>query len=139
VLERLGVKCEVVKSTEHSDYTELLAVEAIAADGSTRCATGTLFSKASKPRIVTLNHREVEVEAAGKLLIIENKDQPGMIGYIGTLLGKDGVNIANMSLSRQAPGLTALMVINLDSEPSDGVRRELKGNPNIVLAKYVEL
>ena len=111
----------------------------MAADGTTRCATGTLFTKASKPRIVTLNQREVEVEAAGKLLIVENKDQPGMIGYVGTLLGRDGVNIANMSLSRQAPGQTALIVINLDSEPSDAVRRELKGNPNITLAKYVEL
>jgi D-3-phosphoglycerate dehydrogenase len=139
VLERLGIKCEVVKSSEHGDYTELLAVEAVAVDGTTRCATGTLFTKASKPRIVTLNNREVEVEAAGKLLIVENKDQPGMIGYVGTLLGRDGVNIANMSLSRQAPGQTALIVINLDSEPSDAVRRELKSNPNITLAKYVEL
>lgn len=62
-----------------------------------------------------------------------------MIGYIGTLLGKDGVNIANMSLSRQTPGQNALIVINLDNEPSDAVRKELKGNANIALAKYVEL
>jgi D-3-phosphoglycerate dehydrogenase len=139
VLERLGIKCDILKSTEHSDYTELLGVEAIAADGSSRSVTGTLFTKAAKPRVVTINQREVEVEAAGKLLIIENKDQPGMIGYIGMLLGRDGVNIANMSLSRQAPGQTALIVINLDSEPSEAVRLELKGNPNIALAKYVEL
>jgi len=139
VLDRLGIKCEVIKSTENSDYTELLSVEALATDGTTRSATGTLFTKAAKPRIVTLNGREVEVEAAGKLLIIENKDQPGMIGYVGTILGKDGVNIANMSLSRQIPGQTALLVINLDSEPSETVRRELKANPNIALAKYVEL
>jgi D-3-phosphoglycerate dehydrogenase / 2-oxoglutarate reductase len=139
VLERLGVKCDVVKSTDDIDYTELLSVEAVSEDGAVRGAAGTLFTKAAKPRIVSINQREVEVEAAGKLLIIENKDQPGMIGYIGTLLGRDGVNIANMSLSRQAPGQTALIVINLDSEPSDAVRRELKGNAGIALAKYVEL
>ena len=139
VLERLGVKCDVLKSTENIDYTELLGVEAVAADGTTCSVTGTFFTKAVKPRIVSINGRGVEVEADGKLLLIENKDQPGMIGYIGTLLGKDGVNIANMSLSRQIPGRTALIVINLDSEPSDDVRQELKGNPNIVLAKYVEL
>ena len=45
-----------------------------------------------------------------------------MIGYVGTLLGKDGVNIANMSFSRKEPGQTALMVINLDSEPSPEAR-----------------
>ncbi len=139
VLERLGVRCEVLTSTENIDYTELLGVEAIAADGTIRSVTGTLFTKAAKPRIVAINGCEVEVEASGKLLMIENKDQPGMIGYIGTLLGRDGVNIANMSLSRQTPGQNALIVINLDSEPSEAVRKELKGNANIALAKYVEL
>lgn len=139
MLQRLGVKMEVVKSTEESDYTELMAVEAVAADGSVHAAKGTLIGKTARPRIVELNQREVEVEAQGKLLVIENHDQPGMIGYIGTLLGKDGVNIANMSLSRQEPGQTALIMINLDSEPSDAVRRELKSHPAIRLAKFVQL
>jgi D-3-phosphoglycerate dehydrogenase len=62
-----------------------------------------------------------------------------MIGYVGTLLGRDKVNIANMSLSRQEPGQTALMVINLDSEPSDSARRELKAHKAIRLAKFVLL
>ncbi len=139
VLQRLGVRMEVIKSTEESDYTELMAVEAVAADGTVHAAKGTLIGKTARPRIVELNQREVEVEAQGKLLVIENHDQPGMIGYIGTLLGKDGVNIANMSLSRQEPGQTALIMINLDSEPSDAVRRELKSHPAIRLAKFVQL
>jgi D-3-phosphoglycerate dehydrogenase len=139
VLKRLGVKMEVLKSTDEVDYTELMAVEAVAADGSVISVAGTLIGKAARPRIVELNHREVEVEAQGKLLVIENHDQPGMIGYIGTLLGRDGVNIANMSLSRQQPGETALLMINLDSEPSEAVRRELKSHPAIKLAKFVQL
>ena len=116
-----------------------MAVEAVAADGTVHSARGTIIGKTARPRIVELNQREVEVEAQGKLLVIENHDQPGMIGYIGTLLGKDGVNIANMSLSRQEPGQTALIMINLDSEPSDAVRRELKSHPAIRLAKFVQL
>jgi D-3-phosphoglycerate dehydrogenase len=139
VLERLGVRCEVVKSTGEIDYNELIQVEATGADGLTRSAAGTLIGKASSPRIVELNGRSVEVAATGKLLVIENRDEPGMIGYVGTLLGRDGVNIANMSLSRQQAGETALMVINLDSEPSEGARRELKGHRAIILAKFVHL
>ena len=104
-----------------------------------RSAAGTLVGKSNSPRIVALNGRAVEVAAVGKLLIIENSDEPGMIGYVGTLLGKDKVNIANMSLSRQEPGQTALMVINLDSEPSDAARRELKAHRAIRLAKFVQL
>jgi len=139
LLERLGVRCEVVKSTGEADYTELIQVESTGADGVIRSATGTLIGKASSPRIVSINGRAVEVVATGKLLIIENSDEPGMIGYVGTLLGRDKVNIANMSLSRQEPGQTALMVINLDSEPSDAARRELKGHKAIRLAKFVHL
>lgn len=139
MLERLGVKMEVIKSGEDTAYTELVHVEAHAADGTRHSAAGTLIGKHNKPRIVAINDREVEVDAGGKLLLIENRDQPGMIGYVGTLLGKDGVNIANMSLSRQEPGQTALMVINLDSEPSAAVRAELKGHAAIKLAKFVQL
>ena len=138
-LQRLGVKLEVIKSTDETDYTELIAVEAVAGDGSLHSAKGTLIGKASKPRLVELNGREVEAEAQGKLLIIENHDEPGMIGYVGTLLGRDKVNIANMSLSRQQAGETALMVINLDSEPSETARRELKSHRAIKLAKFVQL
>jgi D-3-phosphoglycerate dehydrogenase len=139
LLERLGVSYEVVKSTGETDYTELIQVEATGQDGSVRSVSGTLIGKASSPRIVALNGRAVEVAASGKLLVIENSDEPGMIGYVGTLLGRDRVNIANMSLSRQEPGRTALMVINLDSEPSDSARRELKAHKAIRLAKFIHL
>ncbi|MCF7687178.1 MAG: phosphoglycerate dehydrogenase [Cephaloticoccus sp.] len=139
LLQRLGIKSHVLKSTDEVDYTELISVEAVAADGSICAAKGTLMGKTGKPRIVEINNREVEVEAHGKLLAIENHDEPGMIGYVGTLLGKDGVNIANMSLSRKEPGQTALMVINLDSEPSAAVRSELKSHRAIKLAKFVQL
>jgi D-3-phosphoglycerate dehydrogenase len=139
LLERMGVHCEVVKSTAEADYTELIQVEALVGGEVARSAAGTLIGKASTPRIVSLNGRAVEVAAVGKLLIIENSDEPGMIGYVGSLLGKDKVNIANMSLSRQEPGQTALMVINLDSEPSDAARRELKAHKAIKVAKFVLL
>jgi len=139
MLERLGLGLEVVKSTENSDYTELILIEAISGDGTVRSAAGTLVTKASSPRIVAINGRAVEVAADGKLLIIENADAPGMIGYVGTLLGRDQVNIANMSLSRQQAGETALMVINLDSEPSASARAELKSHAAIRLAKFIQL
>ena len=82
---------------------------------------------------------QVEVPAEGKLLVLENVDQPGMVGTIGTLLGKDGVNIADMSLSRLTPGGTAYMVVVVDNEPSEKARAEIKGNPAIKMAKFVQL
>jgi D-3-phosphoglycerate dehydrogenase len=139
MFQRLGIQVEVVKSNADSDYTELISVEALGADGCSYSAQGTLIGKAAQPRIVGINGREVEVEASGKLLVLENVDQPGMVGLIGTLLGKDGVNIADMSLSRLTPGGTAYMVVRVDNEPSEAARKEIKGNSAIKMAKFVQL
>jgi D-3-phosphoglycerate dehydrogenase len=121
-LERLGVRAEIVKSTDDSGYSELIRVEAITPDNLTFSASGTFIGKSNQPRIVSINGREVEVAADGKLLVLENLDQPGMVGTIGTILGQDQVNIADMSLSRLTPGGTAYMVVRVDTEPSESAR-----------------
>ena len=139
LLQRLGVQVDVVKSNTECDYTELITIEAIDPTGEIHSARGTLIGKSAQPRIVGINGREVEVAAEGKLLVLENVDVPGMVGTVGTLLGKDHVNIADMSLSRLTPGGTAYMVVRVDTEPSEAARREIKGNPAIKMAKFVQL
>jgi D-3-phosphoglycerate dehydrogenase len=138
-LERLGIRAQVVKSTNDSSYTDLIQVEATDADKKTFSAAGSLIGKNNEPRIVNINGREVEVLADGKLLVLENLDRPGMVGEVGTILGRDKVNIADMSLSRLSPGSTAYMVVRVDSEPSDAARKEIKGHPAIKMAKFVQL
>ena len=138
-LERLGVRAEIVKSTDDSGYSELIRVEAITPDDTTFSASGTFIGKSNQPRIVSINGREVEVAAEGKLLVLENLDQPGMVGTIGTILGQDKVNIADMSLSRLTPGGTAYMVVRVDNEPSESARAVIKGHAAIKLAKFVQL
>ena len=138
-LQQLGVGVETTKSSEPADYTELVQVAAIDAAGKSYEVAGTLIGTAQRPRLVHLLGHLVEVTPQGILLILRNRDVPGIVGFLGTVLGKHQVNIANMSLSRQEPGQTALMVINLDSEPSDSARRELKGHKAIRLAKFVLL
>jgi D-3-phosphoglycerate dehydrogenase len=139
IIERLGIRAEVIKSTDDCGYSELIQVEAVAPDGKAFSASGTLIGKRNEPRIVNVNGREVEVTAEGKLLVLENVDQPGMVGTIGTILGKANVNIADMSLSRLMPGGTAYMVVRVDTEPSETARKEIKGHPAIKMAKFVQL
>ncbi len=138
-LKRLGIGVESIKSNEECDYSELIVVEAFVAGGQVFSASGTLLGKALSPRIVAINTRDVEVAAEGKLLVLENADVPGMVGTVGTILGKAGVNIADMSLSRLTPGGTAYMVVRVDSEPIAAARDEIKGNPAIKMAKFVQL
>ncbi len=139
IFKRLGVHVEVVKSTTESAYTDLTQIEAVTPDGQVFSAAGTLIGKNNSPRIVLINGRDVDVAAEGKLLVLENVDQPGMVGTIGTILGKDKVNIADMSLSRLSAGSTAYMVVRVDSEPSETARKEIKGHAAIKMAKFVQL
>jgi D-3-phosphoglycerate dehydrogenase len=139
VMERLGVQVDITKSNLETDYTELMQVEAVAADGQVFSAMGTLLGKANSPRLVALNGRDVEALPAGVLLIYENHDEPGIIGMVGTLIGRDKVNIAAMSLSRNNAGGTALCVLNLDSPPSAAALKELTSHRAIKQAVVVNL
>ena len=62
-----------------------------------------------------------------------------MVGEVGSILGKDKVNIADMSLSRLTPGGTAYMVVRVDTEPSENARKVIKGHTAIKQAKFVQL
>ena len=73
------------------------------------------------------------------ILIFENKDRPGIVGEVGTLFGKHGVNIASMSLSRNEVGGRALTVLNLDSVPGPALVAELLDNPDIFSCQTVNL
>jgi D-3-phosphoglycerate dehydrogenase len=139
LLQRLGIRAEVTQSADEADYSELIQVEAVTPEGQVHSASGTLIGKANLPRIVGINGREVEVAAEGKLLVLENVDQPGMVGTIGSILGRANVNIADMSLSRLTPGGTAYMVVRVDTEPGEASRREIKGHAAIRMAKFVQL
>lgn len=127
------VESRVSDSAEFTDFIEVTAEDS----GQSASVAGTFFG--TKPRVVVINGRHVEAQPAGVLLLLENKDRPGIVGHIGTLLGKHQVNIASMSLGRDQAGGMALTVLNLDSAPSDTVMEELGADPDIVSARILKL
>jgi D-3-phosphoglycerate dehydrogenase / 2-oxoglutarate reductase len=132
----LGLKIEEIKSNEETDYSEWLHVAAFA--GETRnSAGGTFYGK--HPRIVRIGGKPVEVVPSGVLFIFTNKDRPGVVGYIGALMGKHNINIASMSLSRDQAGGHALTVLNLDSVPTQALLDEIQKDPDITNVKVVKL
>jgi D-3-phosphoglycerate dehydrogenase len=80
-----------------------------------------------------------EIVPSGVVLLLNNKDRPGIVGYLGTLMGRHNVNIASMSLSRDTVGGFALTALNLDSVPSQEVLDELQRDPDISNVKVVKL
>ncbi len=126
--ENLGLRFTESRVPEPSEFTDL--IEVIAGTGDqTAVISGSFFG--GDPRIVKINGRRVEARPEGTLLLIENDDRPGMIGAYGSILGKNQVNIANMSLSRNVEGGTALTLLTLDSPPSESVVKELEQVPGV--------
>jgi D-3-phosphoglycerate dehydrogenase / 2-oxoglutarate reductase len=97
-----------------------------------------------KPRLLSIDGIQVEIALSGRLIYMRNLDVPGVIGHVGTVLGRNKVNIANFSLGRQdapaAPGepLSAVALVEVDSPVGDDVLAELKSNPAVRLAVTVE-
>ena len=134
----LGLLIEEVKSSEQTDFSEWLHV-AVFAGGQKSSVGGTFFSSHHHPRIVRLNSQPVEIIPEGVLLLLNNKDRPGMVGHIGSLMGRHNLNIASMSLHRERAGGLALTVLNLDSIPPSAVLEELRQDPDISNLRVVKL
>lgn len=138
-MKRLGVEVEVVKSNSDCDFTELVKVEAVSSCGEGTSVSGTLIGKLLKKRLVDINGHSLEVDLSGTLLVMKNRDLPGIIGKVGTLLGEDGVNIANLSLGRDTTGETAFSVFELDSSPSSQAIEKILGDERVKEVKIVKL
>ena len=136
IAHQLGIHVEETKSTDPIDYAELITVRA-QADGVNVCASGTFYG--NNARIVRINDMPVEVVPSGILFIMHNQDRPGVVGWIGTVMGKHGINIASMNLGRDKEGGTALTVLNLDSAPSLETLAEIKKDKDILDVKIAKL
>ena len=134
--QNLGLKVMETKSADAGEFTDLITVEAT--KGGQRYEVGaTIYGV--HPRIVRLNGHNLEASPEGILLIVENQDRPGMVGWIGTLLAKHKINIASMSLSRGETGGKALSVLNLDSTPSAELVKEIEADPGILSVQVAKL
>jgi D-3-phosphoglycerate dehydrogenase len=102
---------------------------------------GTVFAPNSL-RLVSMRGIDVEAPLGGTMLIVANDDQPGVIGEVGTILGRHHVNIANFALGRDASG--AIGVVNVDEDAAkraslDAAVVELRKVPAIREAFVVRL
>lgn len=105
-----GIIVVEAKSSQTDGYTTLMRVT-VADEHGTRTVWGGLFG--GRARIVQLDGFTVETSPEGPILIMTNDDQPGVVGYIGQLLGEAGINIARMNLARGDK--EALSMLNVDS------------------------
>ena len=139
IASTLGLTVEEKRSNEPVTFNEWLHVQAFHDGEKVISAGGTFFGSPDNPRIVRVFSRPTEIVPFGVVLLLENKDRPGIVGYLGTLLARHSVNIASMSLSRDTAGGHALTVLNLDSIPGQELLDELQRDPDIRNVNVVKL
>ncbi len=119
------------------DYPNLIAARAVC-DRGERLLAGVLFG-GTEPRIAQMDNYRLEARPEGVVLIMQNRDVPGVIGQVGTLLASYGLNIGEWRLGRNKPGGEALSFINLDAEPAEDALRALMEIDAVTQAKVVRL
>jgi D-3-phosphoglycerate dehydrogenase len=134
---------DVVEAHEkRSVYTDTIRID-LETDCGVTTVEGAVFL--DKPRLTLVNGIPCEAPLGGFLIFMQNQDVPGVIGHVGTVLGRNGINIANFSLGRRdaAPSsgapLDAVAVVAIDGAAPETVLAQLKEHPAVRLARAVEV
>ncbi|MEI6846224.1 MAG: phosphoglycerate dehydrogenase, partial [Candidatus Firestonebacteria bacterium] len=124
------------RSNVIKEYTSFIKV-ALTTEKERVSIGGTVFGK-DNIRISRLFGYDIDLEPAAYMLIITNKDVPGMVGKIGTLLGKENINIASLQMARKISGGDASTILTLDNELEERLMNELAKIENIRSVKFVK-
>jgi len=126
------------KRSVHTDTVRL----DLETDGGVTTVEGAVFLE--KPRLTQVDGIYCEAALAGPLIFMKNHDVPGVIGHVGTVLGRNTINISNFSLGRRdaplSPGapLEAVALVSTDELVPESVLAQLRENPAVKFARSVE-
>jgi len=137
IAKERGISIVEMKTAEIQDFSSLILVE-VETDRSKMSIMGTLFTNVH-PRIVKIDDTYIDSIPEGRMLVIKNNDVPGIIGQIGTILGRNNINIASMSFGRDVKGGIAFSVVNVDQDVPKAVLDELRKAKNIQDVRTVRL
>ncbi|MDP2470660.1 MAG: phosphoglycerate dehydrogenase [Candidatus Palauibacterales bacterium] len=132
-----GISVSRSRVGEVTGYRAMLEVSSRAGDESHAVTGG--VEEGGALRLLRIDGSRVEVEPRGHLLIFRNRDEPGVVGEVGTLLGAAGVNIAEFHQARDPEAGEALAVLALDEAPGPDLLSELRALPAILVARAVRL
>ena len=135
LLKERGINLRESKSAQEGEFVNLIQLE-IKTDKETKSVCGTLSSN-KQPRIVKIDDYYLELYPVGEMVFIRNWDKPGLIGSLGTFMGKNGINIAAMTFGRDKPNGKAISVLNVDSQVSPEIQDKIRELENILTVKII--
>jgi D-3-phosphoglycerate dehydrogenase len=137
IAKERGIRVVESRSEQAADFTNLLRVTVKTTEGQNLLA-GTVFGK-KEPRLVRLNSFRLEALPSGPMLLVYNKDVPGVIGTLGTTLGKHKVNISRMTVGREESSQQNVILLNTDARLSKDLLAEVQELAHIEDAMVLEL
>lgn len=132
-----GITVAETRSRETTDYINILTVSVRTAKSTHEAAGAVVGNRAL--RLVRIDGYPIEAAPDGYFLMLLNRDVPGVVGAVGTILGQAGVNIAGLELGRDRAGGMALSLVEIDGPPSAATLEQLKTVPAITAASLIKL
>lgn len=131
-----GINVNETRSQAKDDFAGLIKVRLEDHKEALNEIWGTIFEK-RYPRLVKIGEIYLDAIPEGWMMIIQNFDRPGVIGNVGTTLGRHNINIGRFQLGRR--GDRALCLVNIDTPADEKVIQEMKSLPNIISVRQVHL
>jgi len=135
--ESRGIALERARSGPHADYGEYLEVRLSSEDRET--LIGGALPAEGFPRVVRIDEFRVDIPPRGTLVVLRNRDVPGVIGRVGTILGAAEVNIGEYHQARTRPGGHALAAITVDDRLDEDVVEALCAIPEVTEVRQAQL
>ncbi|HWT29707.1 MAG TPA: phosphoglycerate dehydrogenase [Propylenella sp.] len=130
-----GIRVEETRREQHGAYESYIRLT-VATERQERSVAGTVFSD-GKPRIIQIKGINMEAELGPHMLYVTNRDKPGFIGRLGTLLGERGHNIATFHLGRQAAGGDAIALVEIDGDVPNETLAAIRSLEGVVQARHL--
>ena len=137
VAETRGIRVQSVRLPTHSDYAEYVEIRVRSNKGGMEVAGALLAQKHA--RVVRIGDYHVNIVPRHNLLVLRNRDVPGVIGRVGTALGDAGINIGEYHQARREAGGEALAAISVDGRLAANVIEALRKLPEILEVRQAQL
>ena len=133
VAKERGIKVDEVKQSKRGAYETYIRIT-VKTDKYERAVAGTVFSD-GKPRIIQIKGIELECNFGPHMLYITNKDKPGFVGSVGTVLGNAKINMATFHLGRMSEGGDSICIVETDGVVPENVMQDVRNLANVQQVK----
>jgi D-3-phosphoglycerate dehydrogenase len=136
VLKQKGAPLTESRRDSSPIYGSLIRMKVLTG-GRWRTLAGAVNAGTSK--IVEVKGMALEADFHPVMLLINNRDKPGFIGALGTILGEAGINIATFHLGREAPGQDAIAIVGVDQVLPEEIQGRIRGLPHVRYVKVISI